>query len=366
MSIDITKPIKTITVNGDSFDFRNKNDYFRKMVQGGLSELSDPIGVVSAVGYSIFDKSDITKVDLPNCLTINHHAFNSCHSLSEVNLPKCELLNNGAFYNCIRLTSINAPNVTSVNANAFAVCKSLEKISLPNCTYLGSGVFASCSRLSSIYIPNVITLSSSVFTDCSKLESVVIPNCTSISTYCFCRCYALSAITAPNVRDIGINAFMSCHNLQTISLPNLITISAVFNYCYKLSEAYFENLERLTGDDAFGYDVELKCLSIPKVSMISGNYMFRECGLSVLSVPNLELLSGSKVFNFCKIEKLILGRSVTIQNANILASSPFVESSYLGYYASVYVPSEDLPWFKTAKYWSSVADRIVSVDELEG
>ena len=51
----------------------------------------------------------------------------------------------------------------------------------------------------------------------------------------------------------------------------------------------------------------------------------------------------------------------TLQNTNAFINTPISNSTYLGYYGSIYVPSSLVDTYKSATNWATYSDRIVGI-----
>jgi hypothetical protein len=47
--------------------------------------------------------------------------------------------------------------------------------------------------------------------------------------------------------------------------------------------------------------------------------------------------------------------------ADVFNFSPIMDSSYVGYYGSIYVPASLITAYKTSTYWSTISNRLVGV-----
>ena len=186
------------------------------------------------------------------------------------------------------------------------------------------------------------TIGTNAFRFCSSLTSVSFPNATSIGTYAFASCTSLTSASFPNVTSIGNWAFASCTSLTSASFPNVISIGNwAFQSCYTLQEANF-----------------------PLISN-APLYAFRYC-----SSLTKAIIGGSKgmsgyAFNSCKSlsQIFIVGGSVGSLVSTALSYTPMSQSSYLGYFGSIYVRQSLLSTYQTKAVWSTFKDRIVGVEE---
>lgn len=122
-------------------------------------------------------------------------------------------------------------------------------------------------------------------------------NCSNVLGRAFRSCTSLSAISIPNCMIVNEQAFMQCYELESISLPACITLgSYAFDDCTKLSAVYL------------GYS-----------SMVRHVYL------------------SSVVTAFL--------------------NTPIQDSSYLGYFGSIYVPESLIEEYRQASIWSNYSLR---------
>lgn len=203
-------------------------------------------------------------------------------------------------YSAKNLSAVSLANCKSIDQNAFAYCTNLSYIDLPECTFIGSSAF--------LYDINLEYISA------SKLKKI---------SYCaFGSCSKLTIFNAPNLSFVSDYVFSDCRELSSISLPNCMSImGGAFFHCYSLS-----------------------CISLPLCNRIDGQYAFRYCS-SLVSV-------------------ILLSESVCIlYRQTAFANTPISNSSYLGYYGSIFVPASLVDSYKTASNWSYYSDRITAYEE---
>ena len=156
---------------------------------------------VSMVGkYAFYSYSNLTSIDLQNCLSIDNWAFGHCYSLSSINLPNCISVNDYTFNNCISLASFN----------------------LPNCSYIGSYAYAGCSALSSVILPLCEYVRDKAFERCSALQFVNLQNCLHVGIRALANCINLTQVylnSVSSVTTITSNTFYNCSNLTSVYVP---------------------------------------------------------------------------------------------------------------------------------------------------
>ena len=233
--------------------------------------------------------------------SIGPSAFYQCDGLKSVEIPNSVTsIGSSAFYNCAGLTSVTIPNsVTSIGYKAFYYLF-IEKLYI-DCAYVP--VFNNNPFLKEIVLgDNVTSIGGGAFSGCSGLTSVTIPNSvTSIGDYAFEGCSGLTSIEIPNsVTSIGDQAFSGCSGLTSVEIPNSITS---------------------IGDQAFGSCSGLTSVEIPNSVTSIGRFAFSGCsGLTSLKIEDgendlifsISSYSDPSPFNACPVEKLYLGRNVSV------------------------------------------------------
>lgn len=239
-------------------------------------------------------------------------------------------------------TIVNATaSVSNVRFYAFAHCESLKTVDLPSATMISRSAFWCCYSLETANLPAALTIGSNAFAYCSSLSSVSIPAVTVIESNAFANCESLKTIDLPAVSSLALRAFEFCTSLSSVSLPAVISLSNfVFDEC-ALTSIYLPSAEYI-GSSAFYSCTSLATVSCPAAKSI-GSYAFSGC-------VSLE----SAYFT---------GESVPSIGMSIFVNTPIANSTYLGYYGSIYVLSSLVSAFKSATRWSVYADRITAYEE---
>ncbi len=354
--------------------------------EGCSSLASATIGnSVTTIGVSSFSGcSSLTSATIPDSVTtIGNSAFEFCSSLTSVYITDlsawCRInfgsydanplyyaknlyLNNElvtdlvipsdiaeiksyAFSGCSNLTSVTIPDsVTTIGDYAFEDCSSLTSVTIPDSvTMIGGGAFDDCSSLTSVTIPDsVTTIGGGAFRDCSSLTSVTIPDSvTTIGGSAFDGCESLTSVTIPDsVTEIGWYAFENCTSLTSVTIPDSVTEIGYYAFegCSSLTSVTIGDSVTTIGEGAFADCSSLTSVTIPDSVTKIGYGAFLGCS-SLTSV-------------YCKA-----------------ITPPAGRSSMFSYNASgrkIYVPMESVEAYKSASYWSSYADAIVSYDFEKG
>ncbi len=290
-------------------------DYLAQDLKGILTDYSN--SEVGLLRDRALIYSPLEKISLPNCVYGGVEALAYCKNLKQINMENCLVASSQCFYNCSSLQQVSFPKLIDVMSAMFFNV-GFSNIDLPYCSFISNQGFQSCYNLSSANLPNCITIYSSAFNSCSSLETINIPCLWNISSYAFTNCRHLSSVSFPLVTAVNSNTFFSCSNLSQAYLPNCAVIyNSAFNGCTSLQSI------------------------ICAASFISTN-AFNNCS----SLESVYLLNASMTF--------------TLGN-NAFSNTPIVDSSYLGYYGSIYVPSQILASLKTQTNWVSISDRLTEL-----
>lgn len=130
---------------------------------------------------------------------------------------------------------------------------------------------------------------------------------------------SLAIADFPNVTSTGANVFYACYALHTVNFPSLISIST----------------------NMFGYSSLLKRLDFPSVESIDTG-AFSGC-------HRLVTLIFRKADTVC-----------TLKNVNAFNNTPIAKGT--GY---IYVPDDLVEQYKAATNWSTYANQIKPISELE-
>ena len=239
-------------------------------------------------------------------------------SNDRVNSIKPYLFYEGNNKNNTTLISIDLPNVTIIQEYAFDGCTALTDVNLPNVTIIQDHAFDGCTALTDVNLPNVTTVWGNCFYACSNIKSLSIPNLKEIKDmWAFAQCTNLVSINLPVITDIEAYTFLSCTSLSNVNIPNATIIrKGVFRNCSALKE-----------------------IDLPLVHSIT-IYAFDGCST---------------------LEKVILRREgVCVLDTNVFTNTPIETGT--GY---IYVPDTLVDRYKNATNWSTFANQIKPISELE-
>ena len=352
---------------------------------------------VTTIGVDAFAScSSLTSITIPDSVTtIGDRAFYDCDSLTSITIPdSVTTIGDDAFYDCDSLTSVTIPDsVTTIGDGAFNGCSGLTSITIPDSvTTIGNYAFYDCDSLTSVTIgDSVTTIGDGAFDDCSSLTSVTIgDSVTTIGNYAFYYCTSLTSVTIPDsVTTIGGGAFYGCDSLTSVTIPDSVTTigNAAFSSCDSLAEfkgKFAENNGRIwvvDGTLVTFAPAGLTEYAIPDSVTTIGGEAFSSCdSLTSVTIPDSVTTIGYEAFYRCdSLTSVTIGDNVTTIGNSAFCYCSSLTSVYckattppaLGntcvfdYYDSgrkIYVPTESVEAYKSAKYWSNYADAIVGYD----
>lgn len=169
---------------------------------------------------------------------------------------------------------------------------------------------------------------------------------TSIGDYAFYQCKNLALTKLPNkIKSIGSYAFHSCTNLALTSLSSSLTSIA---------------------DSAFRDCINLSITSLPIGLTVIRNYAFYNCKklTEITFEGSITLIERNSFYNCGSLAKIVFPNVTTIprlENTNAFNNTPI--ASGIGY---IYVPDNLVESFKTATNWSTYANQIKAISEMEG
>lgn len=203
--------------------------------------------------------------------------------------------------------------VTEVGHYRFGYCANLTSIDLPNVRKMETGAIRYCENLTSVNLPlfrepSRPTGANYLLANNTALQSISLPSATAVGSYCFYQCENLTDVHLPLLASASYT-FFGCTYLERIELPNLMKVGTqVFNNCFNL-----------------------KTLVLPRTD-------------GVVTLEN------TNAFNYCHH---ILGTKHALHNPQALKD---------GY---IYVPDNLVEDYKVATNWSTYADQIKPISELE-
>ena len=363
-------------------------------------------------GWVFNDCSLLSIISLPNCIYISDRCFSSCSSLSILDLPNCMYAGSSAFYDAKLLNSISLPNCRYIGGIAFQYCRSLsEELNLPACGYIG-GAIVNDTNVTKANIPMVVSFNdwygnpAFVTSNFSELHlcidvygcpaySLVISTSTKLhsgegSIYVNEQNYSyfISASGWSNISSIiysvsgdsyplisgsdgllyggtkavgsnySIYTNINSTNLTSVSLPNCEYINAfTFTRCESLTSVSLPNCEFI-GSYAFERCSNITGFSLPNCKFIGGQ-AFSGCRCSLftsLTLPNCRYIEGEAFYGCKYVSEIYFPGSEVC----------YIEQTTMwntGNRLKFYVPASLIDEYKTALWWSSMANRIFPISE---
>jgi len=96
-----------------------------------------------------------------------------------------------------------------------------------------------------------------------------------------------------------------------------------------------------------------------------GSYAFNGCtSLTSVDFPACTSIGSYAFLNCSSLTSLYLASIsvASLTDNNAFYSTPMNDSSYLGYYGSIYVPASLIDSYKSAPNWSVYADRFAAIE----
>lgn len=353
--------------------------------------------VLDIGGYAFYGASNLTEIDMALCESVGTYAFAYCSKLKDANMPNCKSLWSYAFYSCSSLEKVYFPNCISIGNYAFQACSGIKELSFPAISELStvattafnffapSGLVARFDNatlipsstvnplrmlskyLTELYAPKCNAVSTYGLSGFDKLSKIVMSSENSFSTWGCCNCSSLEGIYTYSeetgeiinayIKPSGASCFAYCSSLKSISIagyPYGGIGSYAFRNCINLESLGVRAEEKGVQVEYIKTGAFLNCHKIPKFSIRLYN-----------STENLEI--GSSAFYGCSMLSQLyidvniwsVSSNLSSLGANAFANTPMSNSSYLGYYGSIYVPSSMLAWFQTKIGWSLYSERMV-------
>lgn len=375
----------------------------------GISYATSYVNVSS---FTLAYQSLLSKVVLTNVKTLYPDAFTGCSNLTHIELPSDVNLNGVHYFNgyqtnghifpsTLWYSSTDGTFINIANWSKYDVLLSarMNKSNYSSAKYILAGALASSNTgQSTVYLSGAISVNSYLGGSYGNnaIKTIYMPNCSNVIRYTFNNFSYLDTIYLDNAISIG-NAFYYCSRLKKVYCPNVESLEYAFISSPNLTEPYdFPNVKYCV----YPYSSSLSAISsvnLPEASVVklsgSGiqsiympkveNLALVGVQLSSISVPyckelylnnmsNLEsiyapnLLYCSTIANCYKLSTIIMnGSNVPLLNgASIFSNTPITNSTYLGYYGSIYVPNSMVDRYKTTSYWKSYASRITSITDL--
>lgn len=323
-------------------------DFLRKYIEGTLSESGPEMSKVIEIGYNAFSHFSFSLLHLENCKKIHPYAFLSDANIREIDANNCEIIGANAFGRCSFLTTCSFPKCSFVGDYAFYWCTKLSSVNFDNCEIIGSGAFSNCSSLTSMRCSKCTNIRMSAFYNCNNLSDVEFIKCRNIESNAFNSCGIINA-SFPACENISIYAFFHNESMITANFTSCKTVASyAFAACYNLCNVNLPECETIYSG-AFNDCSSLGTLYLQKCTSLS-SAAFRGC----IKLSKLFLLSPTPIT--CTI-------AVSSYYSQLFSSTPFSNSSYLGYFGSIYVPSSLVSIYCNSKsgFLRAYVSRVVGV-----
>lgn len=356
----IVTPDTTIFYEFTSF---NELSYFTSLTQIRCKNNSNNTGIFQ-------NCTKLTSITLPNTIIkiggtnfINdgntNGTFSGCSNLETINLPTGLLtIDRGCFAGCTKLNVSSIPNsVTKISAGAFYNCKSLTITSLPpnlinlETQYQYHGTFSNCTNLALTSLPeNWTTIPAGSFYNCNHLNINNLPSgLLSIGKNAFYQSNILLTSLPNGLTSIGEGAFYRCANVRIDKLPNNCII---------------QNSNTLGSFD----NTSITINKVPEGNTGISN-TFNNCnGITSIELPStITTLGGFDGINYhgafvnCINLKTIIIKATTPPTINQTVVDGWIYMYSSVHIDNIYVPAESVELYKTATYWSRLADIISAI-----
>lgn len=338
-----------------------------------LANVDLPEGV-SMIGAEAFSRSSIAKITIPYSVEkIGSGAFSYCTNLANVTITSggslTKTIGRYAFFDCLGLTNVDfgTSQITEIGEAAFAVdtavTANMSKFKFPDyitdATKLGKCVLGGRSDLTEVTLPsnlgyNVTTkITADLFTGCTGLECVIFPEtCGNVS-------YDANLFKQVLKENFYVRGPKEDGHLG-IAAPRTSTRTAVFNTSSHVPYVYNEGGENFyeVSDGTYVLTIDSKgvltsgerivtgdipLLTIPqKVGTTAVTGIKEGCFapgdkgtldyIKVLEVKDSSMTTiGNNVFKGAlKLEKIIIGNSVTTIGSGAFSECPVLTTAELG------------------------------------
>ena len=179
----------------------------------------------SSSGYSVFRNNNLVgNLIIPSSVTkIGNMAFYAVNGLKKVQLKNgISTIGYSAFQNS-SITSIEIPSsVTSLGNGVFSGCTSLTSMKFnASITTLPAGTFQNCTNLTSVTLPSTITTIASASFQRSGITSLTLPDSvTSIEFNAFMESNLETVVIGSGVNMIKTGAFYNSNNVTSVTFKD--------------------------------------------------------------------------------------------------------------------------------------------------
>lgn len=290
----------------------------------------------------ILDNSDVISAEcdstsaVTSADTFDYDLYDYRPNIISVAISECVTeIGRCTFYPCPKLMKVCLPNtLTYIDSQAFEGCTSLTSIVIPDSVAAaGWWVFSGCTSLSSITIPNIGAIGVEFCKKCTSLVSVNFgTGVYSIWARAFQDCTSLSSLTIPNnITQIDKDAFQGCTGVKNVSIGSgLGAIPGWFLAGSSLTSVTISEGVRSIGESAFASN-PITSITLPSTITSIGEAAFVNCSnLQSVTILSHAIDLGKRAFN----------------NTNE---------------CPIFVPPEDVPYYKAYVSWRPYGDRIFPI-----
>lgn len=313
-------------------------------------------------------------------------------TLKNVDLNRMTYIDSSCFMN-VSLNSFNAPNVIMLAGQSALYSAFISNVCFPKLLHVGGapqGYTAYCfygMRETKVFsFPELRDANGNMFYNCSYIEEFYAPKLAIVSGTLSLSTCKISKLDLPSLVSCQITA-STLSKLEYVSLPKfcgyinfamgvskLSSLYAPYLITYlSMTSAKIEELDTpyLQSCGTLAYCSLLKSVFMPVLSSYgyapgcSNNY-----ALSVVYIGACSSINQRTYYNCSALESLYIlncsSRVVTLGNVNVFQNSPMSNSTILGHYGSIYVPSSLVTSYKAATNWLAYSDRITAIpSEIE-
>lgn len=202
-----------------------------------------------------------------------------------------------------------------------------------------------------------------------NIEKVNLPdNVTTIGDYAFYYLMKLKTINlSDSLTSIGVWGFKNCMALELSELPkNLVSIGAqAFYYCKNVRINKLPDTVTTLGKATFRICTGINSLIVPHLVTIIPEFCFFDCeNMTKIEIQGDITTIENRAFSDCilltNVSLVNITSIPTLANIQVFNNTPIASGT--GY---IYVPDTLVDSFKTATNWSTYADQIKPISELE-